>query len=197
MKCLNTLLTANTSTHQVTPTISPSPPLGKSILKLNWQSAGCGVEESEITFPQAGREGTGRLAGALVAARFPRPRFRRKRENAQTRTAERLVKANTDSSQGSNCCVMTASFDEDRGTRRTPRVRPQTAQVRRSWSSPPSPPRTWAPRVRFEEKFGSKQVLKWVLAPRYLPRDSWSRTRAAEPGGWSSRWERRPRRGAP
>lgn len=87
------------------------------------------MEESEITFPQACRVGTGRLAGALVVARFPGPRFRRKCENAQTRAAELLVKANTDGSQGSNCCVMTASFDKDWGIGRTLRVRPQTAQL--------------------------------------------------------------------
>lgn len=35
------------------------------------------------------------------------------------------------------------------------------------------PPGTWAPRVRFKEKFRSKQVLKCVLAPRHLLREIW------------------------
>lgn len=130
-------MTANTSTHQVTPTISPSPPLGK---KASWNWIGnprvVARKRARLHFP---RLLGASQAGALVFARFPGPRFRRKCENAQTRAAERLVKANTDGSQGSNCCVMTASFDKDWSIGRTVRVRPQTAQARRSWNSPPSP----------------------------------------------------------
>lgn len=83
--------------------------------------------ESEVIIPQACQEGTGCLADVLAATGLPKPRLRMKCENTQTHAAVRTVKANTDGSQNTDCCVMIVSFDKDWGVGKTHRVGPQIA----------------------------------------------------------------------